>query len=331
VPALLAGCAVLLKPSELTPLFVEPLAASIAAVPELAGVLRIVTGGPETGRAVIEQVDAVCFTGSVRTGREVARQAADRFIPAFLELGGKDPAIVCASADLDVATSALLWGSTANAGQSCMSIERVYVAREVARRFTELLVEKADLVTLDRAGDGSGQVSRFIDPRQAVVVTEHLADAVARGATVRSGGEVEGTADGALFLPPTVVTGVDHTMRIMTEETFGPVIPVMAVESAAQAVEYANSTSYGLSAAVFGGQDEALQIARQLEAGGISVNDVCLTGMVPVGEKQAFKLSGLGPSRMGPASVARFVRRRIALVREEPRRQPWWYDGQAAS
>ncbi|MBX6751926.1 MAG: aldehyde dehydrogenase family protein, partial [Micromonosporaceae bacterium] len=147
IPALLAGCSVLMKPSELCPAFVPVLRATVAAVPDLARVLAIVEGGPEVGRAVVTNVDAVCFTGSVSTGRAVAAAAAAAFIPAFLELGGKDPAVVAASADLDVATSGVLWGATANTGQSCMSIERVYVERPVVDRFVELLVAKAQRVT----------------------------------------------------------------------------------------------------------------------------------------------------------------------------------------
>lgn len=326
VPALLAGCAVLLKPSELTPGIVAPLVGAIASVPELGAVLHVVQGGPDVGRSVVDAVDAVCFTGSVRSGREVARHAAERFIPAYLELGGKDPAIVCATADLDIASSAVLWGATANGGQSCMSIERVFVEEPVAEAFLELLVAKAQRVTLDVHADGSGELSRFIDPRQADVVAGHIADAVARGASIRCGGTVEAIG-GFRFLRPTVLTGVDAAMRIMAEETFGPVIPVMEFASTDDAVALANSTDYGLSAAVFADEAEALAIAQRLEAGGISINDVLLTGLAPVGEKQAFKLSGIGPSRMGPSTLTRFVRRRIALVRSAPQVQPWWYGG----
>lgn len=325
VPALLAGCAVLVKPSEVTPTFVPVLVDSIAAEPALADVLKVIEGGPEIGRAVVDVVDVVCFTGSVRTGRQVARAAADRFIPAFLELGGKDPAIIAGSADVEVATSAVLWGATANAGQSCMSIERVYVVEELAEEFVSVLTAKAARCSVDLAGDDSGDISWFINPAQADLVAAHLADAVERGAEVCCGGAVA-NVDGRRFLPPTVLTGADHSMRVMTEETFGPVIPVMSVQSVAEAVALANGTDYGLSAAVFAEEQEALAIAGQLAAGGISINDVCLTGIAPVAEKQAFKYSGLGPSRMGREAVSRFLRKRVALVREQPRHQPWWYD-----
>lgn len=324
VPALLAGCVVLLKPSEVTPSWVPVLRHTIEAVPELARVLAVVEGGPESGKRVVESVDAVCFTGSVRTGRQVAAAAAAQFIPVFLELGGKDPAIVTARADLDVASSAVLWGATANTGQSCMSLERVYVDERVADEFVDVLVRKSEKVSLAVPHPEDGDLGPFIDRRQADVVAAHLADALARGAVIRCGGEIE-EHGGRRYLRPTVVTGVDHTMALMTEETFGPVIPVMAVRDVDEAVGLANDTEYGLSAAVFGASDEAPGIARRLQAGGVSINDACLTGLLPEGEKQAFKASGLGPSRMGPASLRRFLRQRVLLVRTQPRIQPWWY------
>lgn len=324
VPALIAGCAVLVKPSEITPSFVPALRESIAAVPELAEVLAIVEGGPEAGAEIVTGVDAVCFTGSIRTGRLVAAAAAEQFIPAFLELGGKDAAIVTASADLDVASSAILWGSTANTGASCMSLERVYVEASVADAFVESLVAKATKVTLAVPSPADGDLGPFIDARQAAVVTAQIADAQARGATVRTGGEVE-IHGGRPYLRPTVLTGVDHTMEVMTQETFGPVIPVMVVADVDEAVRLSNATEYGLSGAVFADPAEATGIASRMHAGGISVNDACLTGLVPDGEKQAFKSSGMGPSRMGPASLRRFVRQRVLLVRNEPQLQPWWY------
>ncbi|MFB9533029.1 aldehyde dehydrogenase family protein [Nonomuraea roseola] len=302
VPALAAGCAVLVKPSELTPRFVEPLMRLVPA--ELP--LRVVEGDAETGRSLVGLVDAVVFTGSVATGRQVAEAAARAFIPAFLELGGKDPAIVLAGADLDRASSAILRGGTANAGQACQSIERVYVAREVFDDFLRLLVAKA-------AQAPAGPLVT------TGVIPEHLADAVARGAVVRTGGEIE-RREGWHRLRPTVLTGVDHTMRVMTEETFGPILPVMPFDGVDEAVELANDSDYGLSAAVFAAtEQEARAVASRLRAGAVSVNDAALTAFVHEGEKDSFNLSGLGGSRMGPASIGRFVRRRAHLVNRSPR------------
>ena len=322
IPALVAGCAVLVKPSEVTPRFIEPLVRAIAAVPELP--LAYVAGAGETGSRIVDLVDAVCFTGSVATGRAVGEQAARRFIPAFLELGGKDPAVVLDSADLDRATSAILWGGTANAGQSCLSIERVYVDRSLYEPFVEQLTEKARAARLAAPEVGDGEIGPIIAAKQVAVIAEHLADAYAKGAKARAGGELE-TIGGGTYLRPTVLTEVDHGMKVMTEETFGPILPVMPFEGTDEGVRLANDTSFGLSAAVFGAPDEALAVARRINAGAISVNDAALTALVYDGEKNSFNLSGLGGSRMGPAALRRFGRRQAYLVADAGAPDPWWY------
>ncbi|MEV1171358.1 aldehyde dehydrogenase family protein [Nonomuraea sp. NPDC049784] len=318
VPALAAGCAVLVKPSEVTPRFIEPL---MRLVPDELP-LEVVEGDGETGSALVDLVDAVVFTGSVETGRLVARSAARAFVPAFLELGGKDPAIVLAGADLERAASAILWGGTANAGQSCQSIERVYVAREVHDEFLALLADKAARVGLTCEG---GPIGPIIGPGQEDVIAAHLADAVARGATVHTGGEIE-RHGGGHWCRPTVLSGVDHGMLVMTEETFGPVLPVMAVDGADEAVALANDSVYGLSAAVFAATEkDAMAVAARLRAGAISVNDASLTALVHEGEKHSFRLSGLGGSRMGATSIRRFLRRRAFLVNRSDAADPWWH------
>ena len=209
IPALLAGCAVLVKPSEVTPRFVAPLMASVREFPELAAVLAIVTGDGQTGAALIEQVDAVCFTGSVATGRKVAEACARRFIPAFLELGGKDPVIVLDSADPDRAAAVVLRASVQATGQACQSLERVYVHERVAAAFLERLVARADAVPLNYPDSRRGQVGPLIFARQAEIIAGQLADAVAKGARILTGGTIENHG-GGLWLRPTVVTGVTH-------------------------------------------------------------------------------------------------------------------------
>lgn len=326
LPALAAGCAVVVKPSEVTPRFIAPLRRTIAAVPAVRDVLAVVEGAAQTGAALVGSVDAVSFTGSVPTGRAVAEAAARAFVPAFLELGGKDPAVVLPGADLDRASSAVLWGGTANAGQSCLSIERVYVAEGDAVPFVELLVAKARQVGLAWPTPADGQLGPIIDPAQVAVIERHLHDAVAKGARVRCGGTVE-RLGGGCYLRPTVLTGVDHSMLVMREETFGPVLPVMAYPDVEAAVQLANDTAYGLSAAVFGAtEDAALGVARRLQAGAVSVNDAALTAVVQDGEKTSFGLSGLGGSRMGPAGLRRFLRRQALLVNRGEGPDPWWYD-----
>ncbi|MFC7589038.1 aldehyde dehydrogenase family protein [Nonomuraea antimicrobica] len=318
VPALAAGCAVLVKPSEVTPRFIEPLMRLVPA--ELP--LGVVEGDGETGAALVGLVDAVVFTGGVETGRRVARATADAFVPAFLELGGKDPAIVLAGADLDRAAAAVLWGGTANAGQSCQSIERVYVAREAHDEFLARLVAKAGQVGLTCEG---GPIGPLIRPGLDDVVAAHLADAVAKGAVVHTGGRIE-RHGGGRWCRPTVLSGADHTMLVMTEETFGPVLPVMAVDGPDEAVALANDSAYGLSAAVFAATEErALAVAARLRVGAVSVNDAALTALVHEGEKNSFRLSGLGGSRMGTASIGRFLRRRAFLVNRSDAADPWWH------
>lgn len=313
IPALIAGCTVLLKPSEVTPRFAEPLAASIADVPDLTDLVAVVRGPGDVGQALIDQVDAICFTGSVATGRKVAAQAAANFIPAFLELGGKDPAIVTASADLEAATTALLRASVAATGQACQSLERLYVDATIFDAFVDRLVEKAEQVTINWPDKHAGQLGPLIFHRQADTIAGHIADAVAKGATVHTGGEVE--EHGGTWLRPTVLTGVTHHMAVMTEETFGPVLPVMAFDTVDQAIALANDTQFGLSAAVWAGTlEEAETIARRIDAGAVSLNDGALTSLINEAEKHAFKLSGLGGSRMGPAGLMRFVRKKALMA-----------------
>jgi acyl-CoA reductase-like NAD-dependent aldehyde dehydrogenase len=325
IPALLAGSAVLVKPSEVTPRFVEPLVATIEAVPELAAVLRYVLGDGKVGAAMIDRVDMVVFTGSVATGRKVGEACARNFIPAFLELGGKDPAIVLPGADLDRATSALTWGATANAGQACQSIERIYVHRSLHGEFVARLVEKVRRLKLAVPNPGDGEIGPVIFARQIDTLRAQLDDAKAKGAVVVTGGDLQ-VHGGGTYLPPTLLTNVDHTMQVMTEETFGPILPVMAFDTIDEAVALANDSVFGLSAAVFAGNEqEAEHVARRLDAGAVSINDSTLTAVVSDGEKMSFKLSGLGGSRMGPTSIRRFLRQKLLIKSRGAGAQPWWY------
>jgi len=314
IPALLAGCAVIIKPSEVTPRFAAPVRRAIAEVPELSKVLEIVDGDGSTGAALVGQVDAVAFTGSVATGRKVAESAARAFIPAFLELGGKDPAIVLASADLERAATAILRASVNASGQACQSLERIYVSRNRHDDFVKLLANKASATPLSYPDPHTGIVGPLIFARQAEIIAAHLEDAFARGAAAVTGGEVK-NLDGGYFVEPTVLTGVTHDMRVMTEETFGPIMPVMAFDDEEEAVALANDSAYGLSAAVFAADEAAAtRIAERLDAGGVSINDAGLTAMIFEAEKSAFRNSGLGPSRMGASGLTRFFRQQALYL-----------------
>lgn len=313
LPALVAGAAVIIKPSEVTPRFAAPLRRAIAEVPELAAVLKIVDGAGETGAAIVDNVDTICFTGSVATGRKVGEQAARNFIPSFLELGGKDPAIVLKSADVDRAATSLLRASILNTGQACQSIERIYVAEEIYDQFLFALCEKASQVTLNATSPTSGMIGPIIFEKQAAIIADQLEDAVQKGAQIHTGGKVED--HGGMWCPPTVITGLSDDMKIMQEETFGPLLPIIPFKTPEEAISKANASEYGLSAAVFAAtEEEALQIARQIEAGGISINDAALTGLMHEAEKNSFKLSGMGASRMGKSGYTRFFRKQSYMT-----------------
>ena len=312
VPALFAGCAVIVKPSEFAPRFVRPLMQTIAEVPELAEVLCYVVGDAATGQAMIEHVDIVNFTGSVPNGRKVAEACARRFIPAMLELGGKDPVVITQNADLDRAATAVLRGAVTSTGQVCFSIERIYVHEAVHDRFVERLIEQAARVELNYPDPRRGQIGPFITARQAEIVDEHIDEALAKGAKLRAGGKSVNLG-GGLYMYPTVLVDVNHDMKIMRDETFGPVMPVMRYRTEEEAVRLANDSYYGLSAAVLGGTEaEARRIADRIDAGVVSVQDTFLTfAGFGVAEWQSFKFSGMGGRGSGLLS---FLRKQAVLV-----------------
>lgn len=275
IPALAAGNAVVLKPSELTPWsggLVGEMAAR-AKFPE--GLVQIVQGEGDIGSALIEAgPDKVFFTGSVETGRKIAEACARKLIPSVLELGGKDPMIVLADANLEIASSAAVWGSFMNCGQACLSAERVYAEQTIAARFTELCVAKTKKLRVGPASDPDVEVGPMIRMKQLERVERQLQDAAARGAKILTGGSRRPEL-GANFIEPAVVTNVDQSMELMREETFGPVMAIRPVASAAEAVAMANDSPFALSASVWTRNAEAgRKIASQLRAGSVMINDV---------------------------------------------------------
>lgn len=313
IPALLAGGCVIVKPSEVTPRFADALAPVIAEA-GFINILTFVQGGGATGAALIDHVDCVCFTGSVPTGRKVAMRAAENLIPANLELGGKDPLIITEDADMEEATSLALRASVLATGQACQSIERVYVPQALYDDFIAMLAKKAKAVQLNYPDISQGHIGPFIFGHQAEKVAEQIADAKTKGARVLSGGEIL-TYGGGKWLEPTVIADVNHEMDIMREETFGPVIPVMAYDTIEDAITLANDTEFGLSGAVYAGTIEAAhEIAKHIEAGAISLMDGALTGQYFEAGKQSFKYSGLGASRMGVNGFLRFFRQKAYIA-----------------
>ena len=313
VPALLAGSCVIIKPSEVTPRFADALAPVIKEA-GFTDILTFVQGGPKTGAALTDQVDYICFTGSVPTGRKVAMKAAENLIPASLELGGKDPLIITEDADLDKATSLTLRASILATGQACQSIERTYVPQSLYNDFTALLLEKAKAVKLTYPDISEGHIGPFIFERQADVVAAHIADAKSKGAKVLSGGKIL-THGGGRWLEPTVIADVTHEMNIMREETFGPVIPVMAYKTIEDAIELANDTQFGLSGGVYAASvEDAHAIGKHIEAGAISLMDAALTGLFYEASNQSMKNSGIGQSRMGAPGFLRFFRQKAYIA-----------------
>ncbi|MFI5316849.1 MAG: aldehyde dehydrogenase family protein, partial [Myxococcota bacterium] len=293
VQALLAGNAVLLKPSEVTP-FSGRIVADLfreAGLPE--GVLELLTGDGETGAALCEAgVDKISFTGSVATGRRVAVACAERLIPCTLELGGKDPMIVCADADLDAAAGGALAGAFLNAGQFCCGTERVYVVNEVADAFIEKVVARTRALRQETAGEFD--VGAMFWPRQLEIVERHVADAVAAGAKVLVGGRRNPRFEG-LFYEPTVVVDVRPDMALMRDETFGPVLPIVRVRDVDEAIARANETRYGLAANVWTRDAKAAgEIARRIDSGSVCVNDLSMTYGVIEAPFGGLKESGVG-------------------------------------
>ena len=314
IPALLAGSVAFIKPSEITPRFAEPIAESIANLSDLSRVVAIKPGGRELGEQLVRQVDIIAFTGSVPTGKKVAQTAAKEFIPAFLELGGKDPAIVLHGSDLDRATTAILRASIAATGQACQSIERIYVNEVDYEVFLKILKQKAESAAATLGDPSRDIIGPLIFREQAKIIADHIADAVSNGANVECGGIIE-NRKGGLWIAPTVLSKVNHRMKVMTEETFGPLMPVMSFKTEQEAIARANDTTYGLSAAVFGPSEEsALLVARRINAGGISVNDAGLTAFLSETEKMGFGFSGMGPSRVGRSGMTRFLKTRSTFI-----------------
>jgi len=323
IPALAAGNSVILKPSEVTPLTSLLLAEGLRECGLPEDVLQVATGRGATGAALIEEVDMIMFTGSTATGRKVAEAAARRLIPCSLELGGKDPMIVLADADLERAANFATYYSMQNAGQTCISIERAYVEAPVYDEFVAKVSEKVGALRVGPPqGPGSVEVGAITFPPQLAKIEDHVTDAVDRGARVLVGGHAS-AAGGGRFYEPTVLVDVDHTMKIMTDETFGPTLPIMKVADAQEALTLANDSPYGLGGSVFTkdiprGED----IARQMEVGAANVNDAMInyTALeLPMGGAKA---SGLG-SRHGPGGIRKYcsqqaivVTGRLALKRE---------------
>ena len=318
--ALMAGNGVVLKPASLTPLIGHRIQEVFerAGLPE--GLVRTVHGGGAVGQALVESTAAkIFFTGSVEVGRRVGEECARRMKGSVLELGGKDAMIVCADANLPNAISGCLWGGFANAGQTCSGIERVYVVRDVADRFVQGVVEGAKRLRVGDPMDWTTEIGPMVSREQLDAVRELVDDAVADGATLHCGGAEEP------FFRPTVLTEVTHDMRLMREEIFGPVVPIVTVDSEDEAIALANDSDFGLGASVWTmNRAKGERIARRVQAGMVWVNDHMYSHGACSCSWGGVKNSGLGRSH---SKFGLYECVNIKLVTWEPSRTRdfWWY------
>ena len=327
LPALVAGNAVAIKPSELTPLTLMEIVRGWREELGAPDVLAVVNGMGETGGALVDESDYVQFTGSERTGKIVMKRAAETLTPVSLELGGKDPMIVTRGADVERAANATAFGGLLNTGQICISIERVYVEEPIYDEFVEKLRAKVEEL---RQGDDSdshytSELGAMTSPAQTEIVSSHVEDAREAGARILTGGKrKDGPGE---WYEPTLIADADHSMRVMREETFGPVIPVMKVKDVEEAIELANDTKYGLGSSVFAGDaEEGERIARRIDAGHCNVNDVLVNYNVlglPMG---GWKSSGIGV-RHGAQGIRRFCHTEALTIPRlpQPKSEPLWY------
>lgn len=356
--AIMAGNSVVIKPSELTPVVGLKIGEIFERAGAPDGLVQIVTGAGETGAALVEAApDKIMFTGSVATGKKIAAAAAKDLTPCVFELGGKDPMIVFEDANLELAASAAVWGAFCNSGQSCSSVERLYVHESVADELTKLIVEKTRELKQGSGDDEEISIGAMSSERQIRIVEDHVADLIASGAKIVTGGRRNADAlvrngrngatfaddadpltsrsdkaslkvddvRGPLFYEPTVITGATNTMRAMQEETFGPTLPIATFQTEEEAIKLANDSEFGLTASVWT-RDYARgrRVAEQIEAGSVCINEVLYThgiGQTPWG---GFKNSGRGRTH-GRAGLMELVQpqhihtNRIAILPD-----PWW-------
>ena len=329
--ALVAGNAVVLKPSELTPLVALELASLLHAAGVPKEILQVVVGEGAAGAALLHSsIDKLVFTGSVATGKRIAVAAAERLLPVLLELGGKDPMLVLDDADVDVASSAAVWGAFVNAGQACLSVERCYVHRSLYESFVRACAGKTKQLHVGNGMDVDTDVGPMIREQQVRTVESHVEDAKARGARILAGGQRLPEL-GANFYAPTVLAGVTHEMRIMREETFGPVLPIMPFDNDDEVVRLANDSEYGLAASLWTHDSQrGERLARRIHAGTVMVNDVISCFGISEAPHGGVKSSGIGRTH-GRFGLEEMVRMKYLDIDRMPGMKKVWWHGYGES
>ncbi len=326
IAALAAGNAVVCKTSDFTPecgALIQKLFRDVAFPPDLVTILQ---GSGEVGQALIEaRPDKIFFTGSVFTGKHVAEACARHLIPSVLELGGKDAMLVLRDANLDVASSAAVWGSFTNCGQVCLSVERLFVEAPVAEEFISRCVEKTQKLGLGPGSEPTTDIGPLIRPQHVQRMSDLLADAVQHGATIVCGGKPKPDL-GPNFFEPTIVTGVNNSMHLFQDETFGPIMAIQVVSDAEEAVRRANDTEFSLAASVWtGNAEKGKSIARRLKAGTVMVNDVLTGFAIAEAPHGGCGLSGWGRTH-GKAGLSEMVYVKYVDVDRLPKTaKPWWF------
>lgn len=326
LPALVAGNAIVLKPSEFTPASGVILGELLAQAGLPEGVMQVVPGDGSAGAALVGAgVNRVSFTGSVATGRRVAAACAGLLIPCSLELGGSDPAIVLDDADLVRAARGITWGRFSNAGQTCVAPKRVYVEAGVFDRFAAALTREVEQLRVGPGSVAGTEVGPMIRESQVTVLRAQFDDAMARGATVVARAPASGL-DAQAYFPPTVLTNVTREMRVLHEETFGPLLPLVKVADEEEAIALANHSDFGLSASVWSGNAaRGRRVAGRLEAGTVAVNDVAVVAGMANVPHGGVKTSGMGRSH-GEAGLLECVETRTVVTdRLASARQLWWF------
>jgi len=326
VAALMAGNAVVLKPSEFTPAIALEIEKNFreAGLPD--GVFQVIVGDGTTGAALAaSEIDKIVFTGSAATGRKVAAAAAEKLIPVVMELGGSDPMLVLRDANLEHAASGAIWARFMNCGQSCVAVKRVFVEQEIYDTFVVNVVAKVKRLRLGSGSDPETEIGPLIRERQVVTIENQLADAVSKGAKILCGGKRRPDL-GPLFFEPTVLTSVNPSMKILQEETFGPLLPIVPVRNIDEAITLANATPYGLSASIWtSALKRGRELAQRIETGAVLINDaVSHVGACEVPHGGA-KASGYGRTH-GREGLMEMTRSKYVDVESMTFiRRPWWF------